>query len=339
MSKKKLRQEQEQLMLDMLELSAKTETRINMLLEETMENISKEITETYYRYKERFGLTDEQMLEVMNKNLKAIDVKDFVKRGILEPWKIDALSLQGNLNRLIVLKDYIGSQYQNVANVSVGFVEDLCREVIDTTRAKTVWNMSKNGVGIELTFQQMSKERMDKLLHHDWLGSNFYKRIQNNCGKFQYQVEKVLTDGVMRGKSIDYMAQKLHEVTHYGEVASKRLVRTEVSHFCAEAEASQLEDWGEEFYEFSATLDGRTCHEAHKDGTPSCGSLDGKIFKLSERKEGVNAPPMHPFCRCVLLPYVDEETRSKVMRFARTKDGEKMRIQYTTFEEWYKQYK
>ena len=49
------------------------------------------------------------------------------------------------------------------------------------------------------------------------------------------------------------------------------------------------EEWAKKYidkYEFLATLDSRTCSV--------CGKLDGKVFKLTEAKVGVNYPPLHP---------------------------------------------
>ena len=296
MSKKRLRAEMEQQMLDMQLLGDKTLTRMNQLLEKTMLDISEEINYTYYRYKKRFNLTDEEMVEVMNSRLSDAELLDYVNRGILAKEVIlDRASFLNELTRLTVLKEYIGSSFKVVADTSIGYVEDLVKEVVDSTRARTVFAVSKEvGFELELGFQKIPKARMDKLLHHNWMDSNFYKRIQNNCGKLQSQVEEVLTSGVMRGDGINKMAMKIEETTNYGKVASRRLVRTEVSHFLNKAEAEQLEEWGEEFYEISATLDSRTCHKAHKDGTPSCGEMDGKVFKQSEKVEGKNAPVFHP---------------------------------------------
>ena len=47
-------------------------------------------------------------------------------------------------------------------------------------------------------------------------------------------------------------------------------------------------------YEYLATLDCRTC--------AVCGALDGKKFKVSDAKTGVNLPPMHIGCRCTTAP-------------------------------------
>jgi len=48
-----------------------------------------------------------------------------------------------------------------------------------------------------------------------------------------------------------------------------------------------------EKYRFLSTLDDRTC--------PVCGILDGKIFNITEKKVGINCPPMHIGCRCTTV--------------------------------------
>ena len=37
-----------------------------------------------------------------------------------------------------------------------------------------------------------------------------------------------------------------------------------------------------------------------------CQALDGKIFKVKDMIQGLNAPPMHPRCRCAIAPYSND---------------------------------
>ena len=64
---------------------------------------------------------------------------------------------------------------------------------------------------------------------------------------------------------------------------AERLVRTETAHIHTESDRAAYKEAGVEQYEFMATLEVRTCDV--------CGSLDGKHFKVSEAKVGVNYPP------------------------------------------------
>ena len=321
-----------QLMLKHLMLSQKTSTKINLLIRASILNIEREIEEVYYKFKERNGLTDEEMLKYMKKKLTNAEIEKYVAE---RNWALaDVTSMKNRVTQLSLLKNYIIHQTNYIAQESTSHLEGLLKSVIVDTYEKNHYNICKN-IGFEIAFQKMPKEKIDKLLHHNWLDSNFYKRIQHNCGTLQQSVEKVLTDGVLRGKPVKYMAEQLTKCSNYGIVASEKLVRTEVSHFHNKVEGEQYEELGIEKYIFLATLDGKVCTRQHKNGK-SCAELDGKVFNVKDRVEGVNYPPVHPNCRCNSIIYLDEETKRNLKRRAKTKDGEPVVFKYKNYEEWAK---
>ncbi|ULW86590.1 minor capsid protein [Staphylococcus aureus] len=58
-----------------------------------------------------------------------------------------------------------------------------------------------------------------------------------------------------------------------------------------------LKELGEDGeYKYVAKIDSET--------SKLCHSLNGKIFKVKDMIPGVNAPPMHPWCRSTAVPYV-----------------------------------
>lgn len=92
---------------------------------------------------------------------------------------------------------------------------------------------------------------------------------------------------------------------------------------------SQMKADGIEKYEFLATLDTETC--------PVCGALDKKIFSVSQAKIGVNCPPMHDGCRCVIIEYFDDEFSSGSTRAARDpKTGKTIYVPDISYTEWKK---
>lgn len=96
----------------------------------------------------------------------------------------------------------------------------------------------------------------------------------------------------------------------------------------ADIDAQKYAESGIESYTFLATLDAKTC--------PICGSLDGKIFNLSERAIGINCPPMHIGCRCTTVSYFKDIKRS--LRASRNPHtGKTENIPYMTYDEWTKQ--
>lgn len=84
-------------------------------------------------------------------------------------------------------------------------------------------------------------------------------------------------------------------------------------------------------YQFLATFDINTC--------PVCAKLDGKIFKVSEAKIGVNCPPMHRSCRCITVAVINREWLRKGTRGARDENWHPISIPMSmTYDEWYDKY-
>ncbi|MCI5735604.1 MAG: minor capsid protein, partial [Eubacterium sp.] len=94
------------------------------------------------------------------------------------------------------------------------------------------------------------------------------------------------------------------------------LVITEQAYFHSLATYDSFKSMGIKQYEFLATLDKKT--------TQMCRSMDGKHFPMSEYMPGATAPPLHPRCSSVTVPYFDDEYsdlfNNGSMRAARNED-------------------
>ncbi len=113
---------------------------------------------------------------------------------------------------------------------------------------------------------------------------------------------------------------------------TSRLVRTEVNYFSNQGTLEGLKAAGFTKYRFIATLDLRT--------SVICRKLDLKVFNIDDAEIGVNLPPLHPFCRSVIVPAYENENRAGRTRWARnpiTGKGTKVPADMS-YDEWYKKY-
>lgn len=83
-------------------------------------------------------------------------------------------------------------------------------------------------------------------------------------------------------------------------------------------------------YVFFAVLDKETCK--------ICGKLDGRIFKVSDAKTGVNYPPMHDKCRCTTIAYFKDIYSGTAQRRARNPITNKSYLvpKSMTYSKWIK---
>jgi len=112
----------------------------------------------------------------------------------------------------------------------------------------------------------------------------------------------MLRDSVLKSALMGYGPRKASQLFHakfqgFKKSNVHRLVTSEMGNIAEEAAAKSYEENEIEWYEYMATLESHTCD--------TCGRLDGQKVKLSERKDGINYPLIHPYCRCTTVPYID----------------------------------
>ena len=137
------------------------------------------------------------------------------------------------------------------------------------------------------------------MINSVWLadGKTFSQRVWGNIDKLTETLNDKLIECVVSGKKPTELKRMLMERFNVSYSQANTLVRTETANIQTEAAAQRYKDCGIEKYEFLG-------REEHDIGC-KCKELNGKVFLLSEKKAGVNAPPMHPNCRCCIIPVIE----------------------------------
>lgn len=152
--------------------------------------------------------------------------------------------------------------------------------------------------GIDVNLAHFNEQELKDIVYQPWKGSDFSKRIWNNYTKV---MPEVLTDVMFRSIALGYSHAHVEQILRdrfQGVVNSNihRLVVTEMGHAAEQATAKFYEDSKIEQYEYLATLESHTCEQ--------CAHLDGRIFSIKNKVEGLNYPLIHPYCRCTTMPYI-----------------------------------
>lgn len=120
------------------------------------------------------------------------------------------------------------------------------------------------------------------------------ENIFQNKAKLSSYLETDIAQGIARGETFEKLSDAVCDrLIRVSQNDTNRLVYTEDTEAVSETEAEILEDYFES-YVFRTMQDGSVCEK--------CRWLDGEEFLLAEKRVGVNFPPIHPWCRCVIEP-------------------------------------
>lgn len=305
------------------------------------ESIEKDISVFFQRFAKNEGIT----LAEANKLLKAgeleqfkMTVEEYIQKGIensvSEKWlkELESASDLYRISRLKALNIQIQQQIELIAAYKEQGLSKTLQEIFEEGYYRNIFDFQQF-TGVGSAFATLDTKAINAALSKPWTydGETFSTRIWKDRDKLKYSLEKILTQGIIRGDSPDKTAKLISKETGTELSASRRLVLTESAAVAERASLESYKELGIDEIEILVTLDEKTC------GT--CGPLDGRHFPKSEAKTGVNIPPFHPWCRCTTVPYFDDEFTADEQRAARDKNGNTYYVPGNmTYEEWKRKY-
>ncbi len=186
--------------------------------------------------------------------------------------------------------------------------------------------------GLAYSFSALPESEIRRLQALKWSGDNYSGRIWDNTGELARQLKNEFLVSLMTGRGNRDVINLISERFNTGRNNARRLVRTESAFFHNEMEALSYEEADIEYYRFIAVLDKRT--------SAICREHDNKVYKVSERKTGVNYPPLHPWCRSTTVAHFDDVDLSNLER--RSRDPETGKAQLVpadmSYDEWHDKY-
>lgn len=245
-------------------------------------------------------------------------VEDYIKAGrenaIDERWmkELENASARFHISYLEAMK----LQIQQHAEVLSAQFEKSMGEYLQEEYAgqfyRTAFEVSK-GTGVGFNLARLDERRIDMLIKKPWAqdGRIFSDRIWSNKEKLIANLHTELTQCIIRGESPRLAAERLAKKMNVSKAQAGTLIMTESAAIASASQRECFKELGMGQYEFDATLDGSTCK--------TCQGMDTKVFPMAQFEVGVTAPPVHPRCRCCVLPHFDdwEEFGISVERAAR----------------------
>lgn len=251
--------------------------------------IEKEINNLFEKYAKDNQLTYAEATKYLTGNEFKIwrtDIKGYLKMIEDNPellLELNTLAMKSRITRWESLQYEIDKQLNKLAITTEKETKELLTDTLKDNYNRNVFNISKKA-GFVANFSGINNKTVERVLSYPWSGSNYSDRIWENKRLISKTIKNEMTQMIIRGESSKKVAARVSEKVNASYKNAVRLVQTEHSYVMNEASKYTYEDLGIEKYEFLATLDSRTCSV--------CGKLDGKVFKLTEAKVGINYPPL-----------------------------------------------
>lgn len=277
---------------------------INQAYEEAMKELQRKIDRLFWRFVQEGGLTEQEARAILKQTISAKEISDIwnqletitdpeIKAQLLK--QIDAYYYQSRITREEALQAAIQTQMSVIADRELAIHTKAYTDVIRQEYLRSMFD-AQQYLGVAFTFQELPEKVIRQILQENWSGKHYSKRIWGNAQTINREIEKLLLKGAMLGTNSRKLAKQLSNLADSGTYAAERLIRTETTYFTTVADLEAARTRGTKQIRFVATLDTRT--------SPECRAADGRVIDIEDAKPGKNVPPLHPFCRSVIIDVI-----------------------------------
>ena len=309
---------------------------------EACRNCQKEIEAWYGRFAQNNGITIAEARTMLSKQELAElqwDAEQYIKaledNEISGKWvkELENASARYHISKYEGLQIRLRQQIEAAAAVEQGNLMHHLTDVYGETMYKTAYEM-QSGLNTGFEIAKVNEKQINAVLNRPWAadGKAFSDRIWQRKEELKQKLDNEITRNIMLGKGVKDSTISIAREFGVTENRAAALVYTETAYVASEAQKAQFKELGVEQFEIVATLDNRT--------SEICQDMDGKHMPMSDFKSGVTAPPFHPNCRSVTVPYLDDEFREifgEGERAARDENGKTVSVpEDMTYPEWKK---
>ena len=313
---------------------------IDKIYDEAQRYLNRQANKVFDKFQRDYGLSEKDARRV---------IKDMNgKQSLSEMRKVlEARPNDPNITQLLVDMDSSAyafriRQFENLnkqvdkLRLAVYHAEKRQSDKFYTDFMKDSYNRAtfelQQQAGLAYSFNALPEAEILRLRALKWSGDNYSGRIWNNTDELARKLKDEFLVGFMTGRSDRDVVNLISDRFDVGRNNARRLVRTESAFFHNEMEALSYEEADIEYYRFIAVLDKRT--------SAICRDHDNKVYKVSERKTGVNYPPLHPWCRSTTVAHFDDVELSNLERRARDPKTGKTKLVPAdmSYDDWYDKY-
>lgn len=269
---------------------------IQRIVDEMNEDIEDEINRFYARYAMREGIT----LSEAKKKIDAVDVQMFQQKAKQYVENKDFSDKANAELRAYNTKMYVSRE--KLLQAQLGLIVTYAYAQIEQSMynymESAYYRALEQQAGILGETLQVSINDVKTIIFTPFKGHKWSTRLWSDMDVVRRHVQKTTRHVLLRGRHPYEFVKDLRKDTGATTYRMKGLLLTETARVQTLAsKRHMLEEHGAEAeYQFVAKIDSKT--------SKTCRSLNKKTFKVKDMVPGVNAPPMHTYCRSAVVPYI-----------------------------------
>lgn len=261
-------------------------------------------------------------------------VEQYIKYGeenaLNQQWvkQLENASAKVHISRLEALQVQIRQQAEKLHAAVEKAAEGAAKDIYEGSYYHAAYEAQK-AIGVGWALRELNEGLVEKILSKPWTadGQTFRDRCWTNKASLIDSVNKNITQMLIRGDSPDKAIAAIAKEFNVSKSKAGRLVMTESAYFSSAAQQDCFKELDVEQYKIVGNLDSSIC--------PLCGSMDGKVLKMSDFKVGMTAPPFHPWCRCCTAPYYADMDGLGYREAYDAVTGERYKVPGNmTYEQW-----
>ena len=275
--------------------------KVNKYYRQLFNNITKELNNFYVKYATNNNITIAEAKQLLTpiEYMESLERLSMLKESFAltgSEYTLEEINLlhdRGQITRLQALLDSIDMYLiETTHNVQITIEDHLSKMY---TRS---YKEALTDAGVKHS-EVINHRAAREVINYPYAGQMFSDRIWKNKRSLLKFIEKDLTQGIIRGDSVQKMGQALKQREKVTTYQAERLVRTETNYNMTRGHLDGYKDSNVvDGFEVLVTEDARTCE--------TCQEHSGAIISLDKGRSGKNMPPFHPNCRCTIIPVIDD---------------------------------
>lgn len=211
-------------------------------------------------------------------------------------------------NRLELLYAYIGIAMEQLANEEEKITTEYLKD-----KATRVYQQQAGILGVSVPPGSYLSRASEAIVKGSFNKIHFSERIWSNSAEMHEDLMRMLRKSLIQGKHPIVTSKELRKhvkASFIGDGKTKgrnakyvaeRLAITEATFLQTEIQRLNYLEYDVKEYEF--VVESNPCSV--------CRGLSGRVFKVADMVPGLNAPPMHPWCKCTSSPLTERLKKAK----------------------------